>query len=142
MVGFFEIGVDDLEGVLIGTFHLGLCIVESLPNHLILIGPASTQALFKLLHGWRGDKDVDEAKPDPALYHLGLERMGSSPGKVVVLEDSPNGVLAAKRAGLYCIAVPNQITSQLPFFTNGGAPDRILESLLDFPWDEFMMEDR
>ena len=86
--------------------------------------------------------DVDEAKPDPALYHLGLKKMDSSPEKVVVLEDSPNGVLAAKRAGLYCIAVPNPITSQLPFFTNGGTPDRILESLVEFPWDELMMENR
>jgi HAD superfamily hydrolase (TIGR01509 family) len=86
--------------------------------------------------------DVDDAKPDPALYHLGLKKMGSSPEKVVVLEDSPNGVLAAKRAGLYCIAVPNQITNQLPFFTNGGTPDRILESLVDFPWEELMMEGR
>jgi HAD superfamily hydrolase (TIGR01509 family) len=84
--------------------------------------------------------DVDEAKPDPALYHLGLSKMDCSPDKIVVLEDSPNGVLAAKRAGLYCIAVPNQITRQLPFYENGGAPDRILESLVDFPWDELMKE--
>jgi HAD superfamily hydrolase (TIGR01509 family) len=82
--------------------------------------------------------DVVEAKPDPALYHLGLEKMGSSPDKVLVLEDSPNGVLAAKRAGLYCIAVPNKITSQLPFFENGGTPDRVLDSLREFPWDEYM----
>ena len=82
--------------------------------------------------------DVAEAKPDPALYHLGLEKMGSAIDKVLVLEDSPNGVLAAKRAGLYCIAVPNKITSQLPFFENGGTPDRVLDSLREFPWDEYM----
>ncbi len=82
--------------------------------------------------------DVVDAKPDPALYHLGLEKMGSSPEKVLVFEDSPNGVLAAKRAGLYCIAVPNKITRQLPFFENGGNPDRVLDSLRDFPWDEYM----
>ncbi len=82
--------------------------------------------------------DVVEAKPDPALYHLGLEKMGSKPDKVLVLEDSPNGVLAAKRAGLYCIAVPNRITSQVPFYENGGTPDRVLASLEEFPWDEYM----
>jgi len=86
--------------------------------------------------------DVEEAKPDPALYYLGLSKMDSPPEKIVVLEDSPNGVLAAKRAGLYCIAVPNQITRQLPFFENGGTPDRVLESLVDFPWDEFIKEHR
>jgi HAD superfamily hydrolase (TIGR01509 family) len=86
--------------------------------------------------------DVDEAKPDPSLYHLGLKKMDTAPEKVIVLEDSPNGVLAAKRAGLYCIAIPNPITRQLPFYENGGAPDRILKSLVEFPWDEFMKDNR
>jgi len=85
-------------------------------------------------------EEVDQAKPDPALYHLGLKKMNGVPEKVIVLEDSPNGVLAAKRAGLFCIAVPNSLTSQLPFFSNGGTPDLILDSLLSFPWDEFMKE--
>jgi len=84
--------------------------------------------------------DVEIAKPDPALYYLGLKKTGLAREKVLVLEDSPNGVLAAKRAGLFCIAVPNQLTSQLPFFINGGAPDLVLDSLLEFPWDEFMRD--
>jgi HAD superfamily hydrolase (TIGR01509 family) len=84
--------------------------------------------------------DVVEAKPDPALYHLGLKKMDGTPEKVIVLEDSPYGVLAAKRAGLYCVAVPNTITRQLPYFEDGGSPDLILDSLKSFPWDEFMKE--
>ncbi len=84
--------------------------------------------------------EVSEAKPDPALYRLGLKKMNIAPEKVVVLEDSPNGILAAKRAGLYCIAVPNHITRQLPFYKNSGTPDLILESLHCFPWDELMKE--
>ncbi len=82
--------------------------------------------------------DVDKAKPDPALYHLGLEKMGVDPDCVVVLEDSPNGVLAAKRAGLFCIAVPNQLTSRLSFFDDEGRPDMVLKSLDEFPWDELI----
>lgn len=85
--------------------------------------------------------EVEVAKPDPALYQLGLRKMGAAPERVVVLEDSPNGVLAAKRAGLYCIAVPNQLTGQLSFAEDGGVPDRILRSLGDFPWDELMRMD-
>lgn len=82
--------------------------------------------------------DVKEAKPSPELYHLGLRKTGLDPAQVVVLEDSPNGVLAAKRAGLFCIAVPNQLTSQLKFYNNGGGPDLVLGSLLEFPWDDFV----
>jgi HAD superfamily hydrolase (TIGR01509 family) len=85
--------------------------------------------------------EVEQAKPDPALYHLGLKKMRVQPEKVIVLEDSPNGVLAAKRAGLYCIAVPNRLTSQLPYYQNGGTPDMILESLLEFPWSKFTKGD-
>lgn len=84
--------------------------------------------------------EVSEAKPDPALYHLGLKKMNLTPEKVVVLEDSPYGILSAKRAGLYCIAVPNQITRQLPYYKNGGTPDLILDSLHSFPWDELMKD--
>ena len=85
--------------------------------------------------------EVETAKPDPALYHLGLEKMSLPPDRVVVLEDSPHGVLAAKRAGLFCIAVPNQLTGQLPFFKNGGSPDLVINTLEDFPWDDFMRVD-
>jgi HAD superfamily hydrolase (TIGR01509 family) len=85
-------------------------------------------------------EEVEIAKPDPALYHLGLKKTGLSREKVLVLEDSPNGVLAAKRAGLFCIAVPNQITNQLSFYNNGGGPDLVLASLLDFPWEDFMRD--
>ena len=53
-------------------------------------------------------------KPDPALYLAALEALGVHPQEAIALEDSPNGILAAKRAGLFCVAVPNPLTSQLP----------------------------
>lgn len=58
--------------------------------------------------------DVGRSKPDPALYEAVLTTLGLRPDEAIALEDSPNGVLAAKRAGLFCVAVPNALTSQLP----------------------------
>jgi HAD superfamily hydrolase (TIGR01509 family) len=84
--------------------------------------------------------DVKNAKPDPELYQLALEKMAIDPNRLVVLEDSPAGVLSAKRAGLYTIAVPNNITRQLRFSENGNHPDLVLESLEDFPWDGLMRD--
>jgi len=84
--------------------------------------------------------EVEIAKPNPELYNLGLMKTGLAREKVLVLEDSPNGVLAAKRANLFCIAVPNQLTIQLPFINDGGEPDLVLASLLEFPWDELMRD--
>jgi HAD superfamily hydrolase (TIGR01509 family) len=72
-----------------------------------------------------GADDVEVTKPDPDLYLAVLECLGVSPGEAIAFEDSPNGVLAAKRAGLYCVAVPNPLTSQLRF---EGA-DLLLDSL-------------
>ena len=70
-------------------------------------------------------EDVERAKPDPALYHLALQRLDLSPSEAFVLEDSPNGVTAAKAAGIFAIAVPNPLTACL----NLNHADLILSSL-------------
>ena len=59
--------------------------------------------------------DVERVKPDPALYLKAAERLGVAPSLAVALEDSPNGALAAQRAGIYCVTVPNALTQQLVF---------------------------
>ncbi len=62
----------------------------------------------------RDDLEPPTPKPDPALYRMTLDALGVRPDEAIALEDSPNGVLAAKRAGMLCIAVPNPLTRQLP----------------------------
>lgn len=59
--------------------------------------------------------DVERVKPDPALYRLAVEALGVAPHEAVAVEDSRNGMLAAKGAGLNCIVVPNPITKALDF---------------------------
>jgi HAD superfamily hydrolase (TIGR01509 family) len=73
--------------------------------------------------------DVPRVKPDPALYRAVLEATGIPAADAVALEDSPNGVLAAKRAGLACVAVPNALTARLDL----GAADLRLTSLAEVP---------
>jgi HAD superfamily hydrolase (TIGR01509 family) len=57
--------------------------------------------------------DVTITKPDPGLYHLTLDSLGLSADQAIALEDSPNGIRAAKQAGLFVVAVPNIITRHL-----------------------------
>lgn len=57
--------------------------------------------------------DVEKTKPDPALYQQALENLSISADEAIVLEDSPNGVTAAKHAGIFTIAVPNPMTVDL-----------------------------
>ncbi|MCW3062492.1 MAG: family hydrolase [Capsulimonas sp.] len=54
--------------------------------------------------------EVALAKPDPELYLTALAALNVNAEEAVALEDSPNGVAAAKAAGIYCIAVPNELT--------------------------------
>ena len=59
------------------------------------------------------EEDVDRVKPEPDLFLLAVERLGILPHQAVAFEDTKNGIQAAKEAGLHCIAVPNQLTSNL-----------------------------
>jgi len=74
---------------------------------------------------------VDAVKPDPALYLLALDRLGVRSDEAIAFEDSPNGILAAKRAGILCVAIPNPLTKDLPL----ELADRRLGSLLEFDLD-------
>ena len=53
---------------------------------------------------------VKKKKPDPEIYLLALERTGLSPDECIVIEDSRNGILAAKAAGLRAVATTNIYT--------------------------------
>ncbi len=55
---------------------------------------------------------VSKKKPDPEIYSLALEKTGFSPDECVVIEDSRNGVLAAKAAGLHIVATTNGYTEK------------------------------
>jgi HAD superfamily hydrolase (TIGR01509 family) len=77
----------------------------------------------------RARDDVDLPKPDPAVYLSVLKGLAVPAGEALAFEDSPNGLLAARRAGLRCVVVPNEMTRHLPF---EGA-DLHLDSLADLP---------
>jgi HAD superfamily hydrolase (TIGR01509 family) len=53
------------------------------------------------------------AKPAPDLYLLACAELGVGGQEAVAVEDSPNGIAAARAAGLRCVAVPNELTRQL-----------------------------
>lgn len=69
--------------------------------------------LFPFFDSIRTKEDVVEVKPNPDLYLKSIEALGLSSSNAVVFEDSPNGIKAAKAAGLFCIAVPNQLTRMM-----------------------------
>ena len=72
-------------------------------------------------------EDVERTKPDPALYLAAVQALGVEPADAIALEDSRNGVLAAKAAGLWCVAVPADLTRHMDL----SDADVILDSLSD-----------
>jgi len=55
---------------------------------------------------------VEKKKPDPAIYNLALSMTGLDPDEVMVVEDSRNGVLAAKAAHTNVIVTTNSYTEK------------------------------
>jgi HAD superfamily hydrolase (TIGR01509 family) len=78
--------------------------------------------------------DVANVKPEPDLYLAVLERLGVPASEAIAIEDSPNGVAAAKRAGMRCVAIPNSITARLDL----SAADVVLASLADITLPELL----
>jgi HAD superfamily hydrolase (TIGR01509 family) len=55
---------------------------------------------------------VKNKKPAPDIYNLALERTGLKPAECLVIEDSRNGVLAAKAAGMPAVVTTNHYTER------------------------------
>jgi HAD superfamily hydrolase (TIGR01509 family) len=85
--------------------------------------------------GWdaicTADRDPVRAKPAPTLYLEALSALDVGADEAVAFEDSPNGVLASKAAGIFCVAIPHEVTRDLGL-TEAGA-DLVLDSLADLP---------
>ena len=69
--------------------------------------------------------DVQHTKPAPDVYLAVLDDLEASAAEAVAFEDSPNGARAAKAAGIYTVAVPNNVTRGWPF----DHADRVIETL-------------
>lgn len=71
--------------------------------------------------------DVSQVKPDPELYLAAASSLKLQPAECIAFEDSLNGIKSAKAAGIYCIAIPNEITLEMPLHM----ADQIVHSFND-----------
>ena len=67
--------------------------------------------------GWdailTADRDAARAKPAPTLYLEALDALGVAAEEAVAFEDSPNGIRAARAAGIFVVGIPNEVTRDL-----------------------------
>lgn len=96
---------------------------------LVRLGVADGWACIVSANG-----DPGRAKPAPALYLDALATLDVEPYEAIAFEDSPNGVTAAHAAGIFCVAVPNEVTARLDL----SHADLQVDSLADVPLAELL----
>lgn len=79
-------------------------------------------------------EDAPRLKPAPDLYLEAMRRLRLAAGECLAFEDSPNGVLAAQRAGLRVVGVPNPVTAHAGRLD----ADLVLSSLEELPLEEIL----
>lgn len=108
---------------------LAIGTTTSRPNVVSLLeatlGPGSATLFASLRTG----EDVIAKKPDPEVYRLVLSDLGLAGGECLCVEDSRNGLLAARAAGLRTVITPGVYTASDDF---SGA-DLIIRNL-SLPW--------
>lgn len=78
-------------------------------------------------------RDVTHGKPDPQIFLLAAERLGTEPELCVVVEDAPAGVEAAHRAGMACVGFPS--TGRTP--QDVAAAELVISSLTELSPEAF-----
>ena len=103
-----------VEDYILSAKRLGLKIgVASSSRHEWVDTHLTRLGLIDYFDSIKCFDDVKRRKPDPELYLAVLDALGVHGQQAIALEDSPNGVIAAQQAGIFCVAVPNPVTSQL-----------------------------
>ena len=75
-------------------------------------------SVFEVIHS---AEEEERGKPDPAVYLTTARKLGVSPADCVAIEDSPNGLLSAKAAGMRCLAIPEPALRGDPRFALADA---------------------
>lgn len=95
---------------------LGLKLaVASNSSHRHVDGHLQRLELFEYFATTRCRDDVARGKPEPDVYLAVVAALGIQPSEAVAFEDSKAGIIAAKRAGLQAVAVPNHCTRHHDF---------------------------
>jgi HAD superfamily hydrolase (TIGR01509 family) len=115
--------------------RLGLRLaVASCSTHAWVEGYLRQLGLFNDFESIICLEDVRLVKPDPEPFLKTLEALHLRADQALVFEDSSNGVLAARRAGLRVVVIPNPITADASIEPGS----LVLSSLADLPLEELL----
>jgi HAD superfamily hydrolase (TIGR01509 family) len=110
------------------------CAIASSSNCDWVEGHLKRLGMYEDFVAIKTREDVAHTKPAPDLFLAALSSLQVEAQEAIVFEDSPNGILAAKRAGLFCVTVPNGLTAGLSL----ELADMRLDSLADLPLEDLL----
>jgi HAD superfamily hydrolase (TIGR01509 family) len=108
-----------------GGVALGIATTTSRENIVALLQTTLGAQAITWFQAISAGDDVPRKKPAPDVYFDALRKLEAEPADCVALEDSVNGLRAAKAAGLYTIVTPSYWTRDEDF----SAADLLLPSL-------------
>jgi HAD superfamily hydrolase (TIGR01509 family) len=82
--------------------------VASSSNRQIIDLVLELSGLDRFFRATVSSEEVPRGKPSPDVYLEAARRLGSDPKETAAIEDSHNGILSAKAAGMRVIAIPNR----------------------------------
>lgn len=71
--------------------------------------------------------DVKILKPDPESYNLAISKLAMPAADVIAIEDTERGLVAAKKAGIACVVIPNRYVTGADY----GSADLVCETAYD-----------
>ncbi len=92
-------------------WRLAVATTTSRPNVDALTGATFGPAADRVFDVLACGDEVAAKKPAPDVYLLALERLGLPAAACLALEDSRNGLLSARAAGIGCIVSPSAYTA-------------------------------
>jgi len=136
-----ELQLLDSESVLPGVRELiheakeaglGLAVASS-SDRAWVEGLLTKHGLIESFNAVVCAEDVAKTKPAPDLFLKALEHLNIEAHEAIVFEDSEHGAGAAKTAGVFCVAVPNEITKSLVF----ADADLIVTSIAEYSLQDY-----
>ena len=88
-----------------------LALASGSPEHIIYdtVKYFEIEKYFKFIIS---GETIENCKPAPDIFLITAENLRVKPENCAVIEDSHNGVLAAKKAGMYCVGYENPNSGQ------------------------------
>lgn len=118
---YFQSAIDLIKSLHTNNIPLGVTTSASRDGTLLILNKIGVDQMFKVIVT---KEDCEKLKPDPEPYVITSTKLEIEPQFCVAIEDTALGVEAAKKAGMMCIAIPNEYTKDQDF----SMADIVLES--------------